>query len=56
MFLIITTRLKAWRKGQAEKDDVPVYIVGTNREFADIVRNPAAAENACVAQWIALGN
>ena len=30
-------RLKAWRKERAEKDGVPVYIIGTNREFRDIV-------------------
>ena len=36
---MLLERLKVWRKERAEKDGVPVYIVGTNRELADIVRN-----------------
>ncbi len=36
---LLLERLKAWRKERAEKDGVPVYIIGTNREFADIVRS-----------------
>ena len=34
---ILLERLKAWRKERAEKDGVPVYIVGTNKELIDIV-------------------
>jgi len=31
-------RLKEWRKERAEKEGVPVYIVGTNKELADIAK------------------
>jgi len=34
---LLLERLKAWRKEKADKEGVPVYIIGTNREFADIV-------------------
>jgi len=34
----LLNRLKAWRKEKAEKDGVPVYIIGTNKEFVDIVK------------------
>jgi superfamily II DNA helicase RecQ len=36
---ILLDKLKAWRKERAEKDGVPVYIIGTNREFRDIAVN-----------------
>ncbi len=29
---ILLERLKVWRKERAQKDGVPVYIIGTNRE------------------------
>lgn len=32
-------RLKAWRKERAEKDGVPVYIVGTNKQLIEMVKN-----------------
>lgn len=35
---ILFQRLKGWRKDRAEKEGVPVYIVGTNKQFSDIVR------------------
>ncbi len=35
---IFLGQLKVWRKERAEKDGVPVYIVGTNKEMADIVK------------------
>ncbi len=35
---ILLDRLKAWRRERAETDGVPVFIVGTNREFRDIAR------------------
>ncbi|MBC8177480.1 MAG: HRDC domain-containing protein [Deltaproteobacteria bacterium] len=35
---MLLNRLKAWRKDKAGKDGVPVYIIGTNKEFADIVK------------------
>jgi len=42
---ILLDTLKAWRKERAEKDGVPVYIVGTNKELLDIVRKaPKSAE------------
>ncbi|MBN2374715.1 HRDC domain-containing protein [bacterium] len=36
---LLLDRLKAWRKERAEKDGVPVFIIGANRELVDIVRN-----------------
>lgn len=42
---ILLDILKAWRKERAEKDGVPVYIVGTNRELVDIIKKaPKSAE------------
>ena len=35
---ILLERLKAWRKERAQKEGVPVYIVGTNREMGAIAR------------------
>ena len=35
---VLFDRLKAWRKQQAEKDGIPVYLIGTNREFTDIAK------------------
>lgn len=34
---LLLERLKAWRKERAAKEGVPVYIIGTNGEFMDIV-------------------
>jgi len=34
----LLNRLKAWRKEKAEKDGVPVYIIGINKELVDIVK------------------
>jgi superfamily II DNA helicase RecQ len=36
---MLLKRLKEWRINCAEKEGVPVYIIGTNREFIDIVKN-----------------
>ena len=36
---MLLERLKAWRKERAEKDGVPVYIVGTNKQLIDMVKN-----------------
>jgi superfamily II DNA helicase RecQ len=42
---MLLERLKAWRKEKGEKDGVPVYIVCTNRELADIaVQAPRTLE------------
>jgi superfamily II DNA helicase RecQ len=42
---LLLDRLKAWRKEKGEKDGVPVYIIGTNRELADIaVQAPRTLE------------
>jgi len=35
---MLMDRLRAWRKERAAKDGVPVYIIGTNREMADVVK------------------
>lgn len=35
---ILLERLRAWRKERAEKDGVPVYIIGTNKELVNIVK------------------
>lgn len=35
---MLLDRLRAWRKERAAKDGVPVYIIGTNREMADVVK------------------
>jgi superfamily II DNA helicase RecQ len=35
---ILLDTLKAWRKQRAEKDGVPVFIIGTNKELVDIVK------------------
>jgi len=35
---LLCERLKAWRKETAEKNGVPVFIVTTNRELADVTR------------------
>jgi len=35
---MLLSRLKQWRKERAEKGGVPVYIIGTNKEFTDIVK------------------
>ena len=32
-------KLKEWRKDRAEKDGVPVYVIGTNKEFMDIAKS-----------------
>jgi superfamily II DNA helicase RecQ len=38
-------RFRAWRKERAEKDGVPVYIIGTNKELVNIVKTvPASLE------------
>jgi superfamily II DNA helicase RecQ len=42
---ILLERLRAWRKERAEKDGVPVYIIGTNKELVNIVKTvPASLE------------
>lgn len=35
---LLFDRLKQWRREQAEKEGVPTYIVATNRELKDIIR------------------
>jgi superfamily II DNA helicase RecQ len=42
---LLLSRLKAWRKQRAEQDGLPVFIIATNKELVDIVRNaPATLE------------
>jgi superfamily II DNA helicase RecQ len=42
---ILLERFRAWRKERAEKDGVPVYIIGTNKELVNIVKTvPASLE------------
>lgn len=36
---LLFDRLKQWRREQAEKEGVPTYIVATNRELKDIIKN-----------------
>ena len=35
---LLYQRLREWRKGEAEQQGVPVYIVANNKELADLVR------------------
>lgn len=35
---ILLDQLRVWRKERAEKDGVPVYIIGTNKELVNIVK------------------
>jgi superfamily II DNA helicase RecQ len=34
---VLFDRLREWRRERGEKDGVPVYIIGTNRELRDII-------------------
>ena len=36
---VLLERLRVWRKERAEKEGVPVFIIATNSELANIVRN-----------------
>ena len=46
---ILLDTLKAWRKERAEKDGVPVYIIGTNKELIDIM--PRSHAPAWEREW-----
>lgn len=46
---ILLERLRAWRKERAEKDGVPVYIIGTNKELVNIVPRPRPALRPVIA-------
>jgi superfamily II DNA helicase RecQ len=35
---LLWERLRAWRKEAAEKNGVPVFIIATNRELADVTK------------------
>ncbi len=35
---VLFERLRQWRKERAEKEGIPVYIIGTNNEFVNIVK------------------
>ena len=35
---ILLEKLRAWRKERAELDGIPVYIIATNKELANLVR------------------
>ena len=36
---ILFEKFRIWRKEKADKEGVPVYIVGTNKELSDMVKN-----------------
>ncbi|MEW6267646.1 MAG: HRDC domain-containing protein [Thermodesulfobacteriota bacterium] len=36
---LLLDRLKAWRKERAEKDGVPVFLIGANGELIGVVKN-----------------
>lgn len=43
---ILLEKLKTWRKERAQKEGVPVYIIGTNREMGAIVRKAPGSLDA----------
>ncbi len=40
----VFSRLREWRKGVAEKEGVPVYVVFTNEQLAEMVRQRVASK------------
>jgi len=42
----VFSRLRDWRKGVAEKESVPVYVVFTNEQLAEMVRKRVSTKAA----------
>ena len=42
----VFSRLRDWRKGVAEKEGVPVYVVFTNEQLAEMVKKKASSKTA----------
>lgn len=42
----VFSRLRDWRKTEAEKEGVPVYVVFTNEQLADMVKKRASTKTA----------
>ena len=42
----VFSRLRDWRKGVAEKEGVPVYVVFTNEQLAEMVKKKAGTKAA----------
>jgi superfamily II DNA helicase RecQ len=42
----VFSRLRDWRKGVAEKDSVPVYVVFTNEQLAEMVKRRVSTKAA----------
>ena len=42
----VFSRLREWRKGVAEKEGVPVYVVFTNEQLAEMVKTKASSKAA----------
>ncbi len=42
----VFSRLRDWRKGVAEQEGVPVYVVFTNEQLADMVKKRAGTKAA----------
>jgi superfamily II DNA helicase RecQ len=40
----VFSRLREWRKGVAEKEGVPVYVVLSNEQLAEMVRQRVASQ------------
>lgn len=36
---LLFEKLRIWRKERAEKDGVPVFVIGSNKEFQEIAKN-----------------
>ncbi len=42
----VFSRLREWRKGVAEKEGVPVYVIFSNEQLAEMVRKKASSKTA----------
>jgi superfamily II DNA helicase RecQ len=42
----VFSRLREWRKGVAEKESVPVYVVFTNEQLAEMVKKKVSSKAA----------
>lgn len=42
----VFSRLRDWRKGQAEKEGLPVYVVFTNEQLSEMVRKRVSTKAA----------